>query len=107
MYRENVFAAIDRERTWQEHKWGTNSEHPHSVAEWLLIIESELNEAKQAWVKGSDDVVALSELIQVAAVAVAALEQHGAPERPWAAFGMRALTTIRWERHLENGNGGS
>lgn len=106
MYRENVFAAIDRERAWQESRWGTNSEHPHSVAEWLLIVESELNEAKQAWVKGAGDAAALSELVQVAAVAVAALEQHGALERPWAALGMLVLTKIRWERHLEVDHGG-
>lgn len=104
MYRENVFAAIDRERVWQERKWGTTQEHPHSVGEWLLIVESELAEAKHAWVKGSGDAAALSELIQVAAVAVAALEQHGATDRPWAALDMPDVLGIRWERHAEARN---
>lgn len=101
MYRENVFAAIDRERAWQEQKWGTNQEHPHSVAEWLLIVESELAEAKHAWTKGIGDADALAELVQIAAVAVAALEQHGAIERPWGALGLADLVTIRWERYKE------
>lgn len=101
MYRENVFAAIDRERAWQEQKWGVNQDHPHSVGEWLLIVESELAEAKHAWVKGAGDHDALAELVQVAAVAVAALEQHGAIERPWGALGLGRLLDVRWERHLE------
>lgn len=100
MYRENVFAAIDRERAWQEQKWGTNQEHPHSVGEWLLIVESELAEAKHAWTKGSGDRDALAELVQVAAVAVAALEQHGAIERPWKVLGLGLLLAVRWERHV-------
>jgi hypothetical protein len=98
MERADVFAAIDRERAWQELKWGTNTEHPHTVGEWLLIVEAELAEAKQGWVKGQGDYDALRELVQVAAVAVAALEQHGAPERPWPALGQALLARIRWER---------
>jgi hypothetical protein len=101
MDRAKVFEAIDRERCWQEQKWGTNQDHPHTVGEWLLIIESELNEAKQGWVKGRGDADALSELIQVAAVAVAALEQHGAIERPWRALNLLKQNRIRWTRTLE------
>lgn len=98
MERSDVFAAIDRERAWQEHKWGTNAEHPHSVGEWLLIAEAELAEAKQAWVKGNGDGDALRELLQVAAVAVAALEQHGLIERPWTALGHGNLMQLSWAR---------
>jgi hypothetical protein len=100
MNRAETFAAIDRERAWQEHKWGTIAEHPHTVGEWLLILQSELDEAKQGWVKGNGDYDALRELVQVAAVAVAALEQHGAPERPWEALGHANLRRIVWERRV-------
>lgn len=105
MQRSDVFAAIDRERCWQERKWGTNLAHPHSVAEWLLIVESELAEAKHGWVKGIGDDEALRELVQVAAVAVAALEQHGAIGRPWAILGLANLLDIRWERRIEARDG--
>jgi len=77
-YRSNIFKAIDREREFQESKWGKN---PHGVPGWLQIMESELNEAKQAWVKGSGDHEALKEILQVISVGVAALEQHGYVER--------------------------
>lgn len=98
--RADVFAAIDRERSWQEHQWGTNAEHPHTVGEWLLIVEAELHEAKQGWVKGHGDADALRELVQVAAVAVAALEQHGVLERPWSALGLSVLKRVRWARQM-------
>lgn len=54
----------------------------HELGAWLVILESELDEAKRALVhggsktgKGRDTIRA--ELVQVAAVALAALEQHG------------------------------
>ena len=76
--RQKVYVAISRERAYQDRKWGT---HGHSVGEWLLILESELAEAKQGWVKGKGDGEALAEILQVAAVAVACLETHGVVER--------------------------
>lgn len=74
---QQVMSAILEERLYQDAKWGTIVEHPHTAAEWLLIIEGELVEAKQAWQKGTSDQLALSEVLQIAAVAVACLEQHG------------------------------
>lgn len=76
-----VAQAIAAERRYQDQKWGTVEERPHEVGAWLLILEGELNEAKLAWQKSAGDVDALIELVQVAAVAVACLEQHGIP---WA-----------------------
>lgn len=76
-----VFYAIERERNYQDDKWGDLEEHPHTVGEWLLIMESELNEAKQGWVKEGGDMSALREVLQVATVAVACLQQHGVIER--------------------------
>lgn len=73
-----IYPAIDRERDYQDRKWG---DKPHTVAEWLLIAEAELAEAKLAWVKGIGDGDALLELLQVIAVVVACLEQHGVVER--------------------------
>lgn len=57
----------------------------HELAAWLLIIEAELAEAKKAaihggfqTVKGRDSIRA--EIVQIAAVCVAALQQHGVTE---------------------------
>lgn len=73
--------AILEERDFQDGKWGPVSVAGHTIGEWILIMESELNEAKLAVIKGGtgrDSV--LSEITQVAAVALACLEQHGTGE---------------------------
>jgi hypothetical protein len=75
---DEVYAAITAERNYQDNKWGTIAEHPQSIPGYLLIIRKELEEAENGWMKnvrGRDS--ALAELIQIAAVAVAALQQHG------------------------------
>lgn len=77
---ENVFEAIVRERRYQDHKWGG---HDHELPGWLLIMEGELAEVKQAWLKGATNDDALREILQVVAVGVACLEQYGAVEREY------------------------
>lgn len=74
--KEDVFEAVKQERDYQDKKWGTIEQHPHSIPEWIMIMEAELAEAKQAWLKGSL-LDSNCELVQVVAVGVAALEQHG------------------------------
>lgn len=76
--QEQVFNAIQRERNFQRQKWGDKL---LSLEGYLLIIEGELEEAKQAWrkSKGNDD--CLRELLQVATVCIRALESHGIVER--------------------------
>lgn len=98
-----IFAAILRERAFQTDKYGpvimenangmavhdhnrpVQGRGGHELGAWLVILESELNEAKVALVhggskttKGRDTIRA--ELVQIAAVAIAALEQHGVIE---------------------------
>lgn len=76
--RQEVFDMLNKEREYQEAKWGTIEERPHSIPGYLLIMRKELEEAESGWMKnapGRDS--ALQEILQVAAVAIAALEQHG------------------------------
>lgn len=73
-----VLQAIQSERIYQERKWPN---HKHTVAEWILIMEKCLNDAKQAWYRNPDDYKVLHEIRQVVAVGVAAMEQCGAPPR--------------------------
>ena len=73
-----VMRELLRERKFQDSKWGPIETSPHQLAEWIIIAEFELAEAKLALIKGGmgrDSIRA--ELIQTAAVLVAALEQHG------------------------------
>lgn len=90
--RERIYIAIGEERKHQDAKYGdvlidTAGPTPiqgsggHELGAWLVILERELEEAKSAVVhggnhaKGRDTIRA--ELVQIAAVCVAALEQHG------------------------------
>lgn len=78
-----VFQLIKVEREHQDKKWGSLKDKRQSVAGYLLVIEGELREAKEGWLK---NVVgkhsSLSELIQLAATAVACLQQHGKEGNP-------------------------
>lgn len=78
---EDIFAAIRRERQYQTAKWGSVQEHPHEVASYCVIMQGELDEAMQAWRKGRFGADDLREVLQVVAVGVACLEQHGVVER--------------------------
>lgn len=84
MSRLDVFHAVDNERVYQDMKHGPIREKPHTVGGWLLLIESELNEAKEAAIKGGKGRNAvMQEILQVAATAIAAIEQHGLEEDKW------------------------
>ena len=50
--REMVYDAIDDERTYQKSKW---NDAPHELGAWILIMQTELAEAQQAWVKNPAD----------------------------------------------------
>ena len=71
--------AILVERDYQDEKWGpVHSSGGHTLSGWIIIIEAELAEAKEAIIKGGRGRDSLrSELVQVAACVLAALEQHG------------------------------
>lgn len=68
--RGAILSAIDREREQQDQTWGEQNHHPDR---WMTILGEEYGEACKHSLE--DDVVKYAEeLIQVAAVAVAAIE---------------------------------
>jgi hypothetical protein len=75
-----IFEAIQRERSCQDRKYGTPQERALLPNEYLHIAQVELNEAMSGLVNGDLD-NALCEALQVAAVLVAMMEQHGIRER--------------------------
>lgn len=76
--KTDVINVVLEERDFQDEKWGPIDENPHDLGTWLLLIESELDEAKLAAVKGGKGRNAVRhELVQVAALCMAALENHG------------------------------
>lgn len=68
--------ALFTELKYQRSKWGADK--PQSLPGFLLILESELREAKHGWIKNLDGRNApLSEVVQIAAVALACLTRYG------------------------------
>lgn len=75
---KEIHFAVHAERRFQDEKWGPIDKKGHSLAEWVLIAEAELAEAKQAVIKGGSGRNSVrAEIIQTMAVLQAALEQHG------------------------------
>lgn len=73
---KEVLKAITLEREYQKKKWGPNK--PQSLAGYMLIVRKELEEAENGWNAGKmDGDSPLSELVQVAATCLAALEEYG------------------------------
>lgn len=78
--RSDVLDAIIRERKHQDLRWGTIEENPHEIGQWLAIMRTEGGEAMDSYLScESED--ALREILQLIAVGVACLEQHGVIER--------------------------
>ena len=90
MKRKEVYYLIDVERDYQDRRWDNDSEtragksdfpdSEKSIAEWLNYIEFHLNEAKHA-VYALEPKKATASIRKIAALAVRAMEIHGAPER--------------------------
>ena len=75
---EEVVASIKEERDTQDKKWGSLDERQQSIPGYMLILKKELEEAENGWCKNVQGKhSALAEMRQVAAVAIACLQQHG------------------------------
>lgn len=85
--RAEVYKVIDGERAYQDSKWNEStceSAGVHNPTEWLVYMENYLLEAKHIVSRESDQTAfpkALANIRKIAAMAVACMEQNGAPER--------------------------
>lgn len=74
---EEVVAAIQVERDYQDKKWGAlDAQNDRDPGEWIATLQEEINEVDDADFRNNTEDFIL-ELVQVAAVAVAALQQLG------------------------------
>lgn len=74
--KDEVYEHITAERNYQDMKWGADK--AQSLPGYLIIMQKELQEAIDGWMKNDTGRNApLHEVLQVAAVAVACLEQYG------------------------------
>lgn len=79
MDRKDVYELIDLERDYQD-KLGSDRTDGriHNVAEEILLMESYLNRAREAWVNNAGDEHALAGIIKVVAIGVRAWERNQA-----------------------------
>jgi hypothetical protein len=85
--REQVYKLIDGERAYQDERWNpdtTASGGLNSPQEWLTYIADYTAEALHAGCREADQTVRpkqMEAIRKIAAMAVAAMEQLGAPDR--------------------------
>lgn len=77
MIDERVIAAIEHELQYQKDKWGADKEQ--SLPGYMLVMQKELNEAIDGWMKNKieDRQTCLEEIVQVVAVGIKCLETYG------------------------------
>jgi hypothetical protein len=79
--RNEVYAAIDSEREYQN-KWSANGRSDdHEIETWLVYMDTYLRKAKDEASKTPDKSEALNMIRKVTALGVVCMEQHGAPHR--------------------------
>ena len=78
--REQVYDAIDDERDYQEQRWERPA-HNHSATEYLVYIDHYVKKAFASVSTEENELGALDNLRKIAALAVAAMEEHGFIER--------------------------
>ena len=77
---DDVFAAIREERLYQDRKYGPPEERGLGLGDYVIIAEAELAEVR--WdIAHNQPEHACVEMLQVAAVLVAALQRHGVQRR--------------------------
>jgi hypothetical protein len=78
---QRIWHAIQRERAYQDRKYGTPDQRMLWIADYIQIIRNELNEVEKALAEGNPE-HALCEMLQATTVGVACIEFHGLIERP-------------------------
>lgn len=84
--REEVYAAIDTERAYQNQVWPDQSleDQPNqlTIGEFILLIEEYAAKARASWTtEPAPETEALNGIRKIAGIAVNCMEQHGAPHR--------------------------
>ncbi len=85
LFRKEVFALVDGERDYQDAKYPTDDKGVSATPEgFLLVIEALVLAGKTAYVVAptpKEKEAVMDVIRKIAATAVRAMEQHGAPER--------------------------
>lgn len=96
LQRQEVYALIDGERTYQDARWvdAESGGHNHSPQEWLTYIADYAAEALHVGCREADEVAfkkQMDSIRKIAALGVAAMENLGACARTEVAIPARTL----------------
>lgn len=78
--RQEVYAAIDSERDYQDSRW-TELDEVNKVGDFLIYMRNYLDKAFQVHYAGTERENSLQFVRKVTALGVAAMEKFGAPQR--------------------------
>lgn len=84
--RQEVYLAIDTERNYQDNLGPERRDKREMVTgEELVLLKAYVDRAFANWtnIPGENPEITLHDLRKVAAIAVRAMENHGAPLRVW------------------------
>jgi hypothetical protein len=84
--RNEVYAAIDTERAYQNNLWPQDNRpgvpNPLTIGEFLLLIEEYTTRARAEWTaEKKPEEKTLHFIRKIAGITVNCMEQHGAPHR--------------------------
>ncbi len=80
--RDQVYEAIDSERDYQDALGADRTDgFDHTVGEYLVMLDTYLRKAKDAWTMNAGNKAALEEIRKIAGISVRCMEDHGAPFR--------------------------
>lgn len=80
--RKDVYSAIDGERYYQDSLSSMRTNEPtHSVGDELTMLVTYLRKAQDDYTNHPGVEAAMHQIRKVAAIAVRAMENHGAPKR--------------------------
>ena len=102
VYAGYGYADVRDEREQQDRKWGISRNlHPQL---WLAVLVEEVGEVGQAILKGERDNYR-DELVQVAAVALAAIQDHDWQEANREELPPPQVVAFAWQRAEGEANG--
>ena len=81
--REDVYAAINGERAFQNSRWPRGNSPEFSLGEELVLLAEYASRARRAWTDEpvGEKLETLNAIRKLAAIAVRCMEKHGAPTR--------------------------
>jgi hypothetical protein len=92
MNRQTIYAAIEAERAYQDEKWGTDFDVANTPNDWVTYITKYLGQAvTMPW----DGKRFREQMLKVAALAVAALEQEDYAPRHYDAAAQNEVAPRR------------